>query len=151
MQKGKITVLGHRIECRAENLKEVKIEMLLLTNDIRAGKKSGVLYGKVETPADGTAIDIPQIGTWKIINPEAEKLQKICEDLKAAMLWGDRAYKELKWKDDSIDNLEYTIVENPWKEIAHLMYEDLKYGVTREELQNTLSAYEKLKEKYGNQ
>ena len=35
---------------------------------------------------------------------------------------------------------------NPWKEIAHLMYEDLKYGVTREELQNTLSAYEKLKE-----
>jgi hypothetical protein len=86
MQKGKIRTQGHVIEVKAENLQEEKIEKLLLNRDILNGKKEGILYGKAPKADEGVLVDIPEIGTWRIVNEEAEKWENIADLLYTALL-----------------------------------------------------------------
>lgn len=125
MSKGIITVLMHTVEWWCTGVGTAPTEL----------KESTIKYigkqisednsaGRWWSPKEGVNIE------WKIINPEADRLQNICEQMKAAMLWGDKMYKKLKWEDEEDSkNLNHTIT-NPdadkWKEIAGKLAKELK-------------------------
>lgn len=115
MQKGTITVLEHTVKCENETGDTIDGDKLSVA--IKEGKKTGILY----RPGTGA-----EIGTWKIVNPEADELRKTCQELKEAMLWGDKMYKELVWEDESKDNLNYKIVNkeaaDKWRQIASKLH-----------------------------
>lgn len=70
MNKGTITVLGHQVECINETGDTIDGDKLSVA--IKEGKKTGILY----RPGTGA-----EIGTWKIVNPEAEKWRSIANKL----------------------------------------------------------------------
>lgn len=66
MQKGTITVLGHKIECENETGDTIDGDKLSVA--IKEGKKTGILY----RPGTGA-----EIGTWKIVNPWKEMAEQL--------------------------------------------------------------------------
>lgn len=76
MQRTTITVLGHTVECN--NHTGDTIDMQQLEEQIQLGDKEGNLYW------DGYIVPI---GTWKIVNPEAEKWKSIADKLYHAWVY----------------------------------------------------------------